>query len=266
MTSQLTTQGEAFASVRTMLARPDIQAQIRDVLPQHITPEKLAALALTQIRANPKLLDCTHMSLLGAVLESSKLGLEIGSMGQCWIVPLRNNKRDCIEANMWIGYRGLIELAYRSKLISSIEAHAVFEGDKFDYQFGTDKFIHHKPSDDADRSKLTHVYSVIETVMDGTLLDVMTHADVEKIRERSRMGNTGAWISDYIPMAIKTVLNRSLKKGPCSTELQRAITLDSQAEIGIPQGLGNEIDVTPKDETMTGEVPYSENVPDGVEQ
>ena len=75
MSNQLTTQTEKMKSVRDMLARPDIQAQIRDVLPAHVTPEKLAALTLTQIRTTPKLLDCTQSSLLGAVLESSKLDL-----------------------------------------------------------------------------------------------------------------------------------------------------------------------------------------------
>lgn len=256
MSNELTTQTEKMASVRDMLARPDIQAQIRDVLPQHVTPEKLAALTLTQIRTNPKLLECTQTSLLGAVLESSKLGLEIASMGQCWIVPFRD------EATLLIGYRGMIDLAYRSQLIKSIEAHAVFEGDDFDYQFGTEKFIHHKPSDEADRSKLTHVYSVIETVTGGMVMDVMTQGDVEKVRGYSRSGSSKSspWVLHYPEMAKKTSLHRGLKMAPCSTELQRAITLDEQAEIGKPQGLGEEIDVTPKDEP---EVPIAATVPEG---
>ena len=106
MSSQLTTHKEAFESVRDMLARPDIQTQIRDVLPAHVTPEKLAALTLTQIRSNPRLLDCSQTSLLGAVLESSKLGLEIGTLGHSWLVPYGK------EATLLVVYRGMLSLAY----------------------------------------------------------------------------------------------------------------------------------------------------------
>jgi recombination protein RecT len=237
-----------------MLARKDVQAQIRDVLPAHITPEKLAALTLTQIRSTPKLLDCTQTSLLGAVLESSKLGLEIATMGQCWVVPYGK------EATLLVGYRGMVSLAYRSGMIADAEAKAVYEGDSFGYMFGTSRFITHEPRADADRSNLTYVYAIIHTTTGGMLFDVMTKEDIEKIRNRSRAKSSGPWTTDYAEMAKKTVLRRLLKMAPCSTELSRAVTLDEQAEIGVSQGLGDAIDVTPQEEP---EVPEAANVPDG---
>jgi recombination protein RecT len=260
LSSELTTQQEAFTSVKALIAKPEIQSQIGDLLPDHISLKKLNALALVAFRKQPALFtECDRQSLLGALLEAAQLGLEIGTLGHCWLVALYNTKAGCKQANMWIGYRGMASLAYRSGMIADIEAHAVYDGDEFDYQFGTGKFIKHKPSDDADRSKITHFYSIINTTTSGTLMDVMTLADVEKIRNHSPGKNSPMWTNHYAEGGKKTVFRRLAKYAPCSTELSRAITLDEQAEIGLSQDLGDAIDVTPKD----GEVPIAADVPAG---
>jgi recombination protein RecT len=247
MTSQLTTTEDKLKSVRDTLASAAMQEQLRMALPKHVSPERIARIYLTSIRRTPKLLDCTRSSLFGALMETSQLGLEPGTLGHAWIIPYKT------EATLIVGYRGMLDLAWRSAKIKSVFVKEVYTGDFFEWSFGLDPVLNHQPNPDADRSKMTHVYAVIKTTGGGTLFDVMTLAEVEAIRERSRAKSSGPWVTDYAEMAKKTVLRRLMKLAPCSAELQRAVTLDEQAEYGISQGLSAAIDVTPEPEGDGGD-------------
>ena len=87
-------------------------------LPEHqqsaaVTAERFTRIALTEFRRNPKLLDCTEQSLLGGLLLSAQLGLEIGGpLGQSWLIPFRDTKTGTSEAIWILGYKGIIALAY----------------------------------------------------------------------------------------------------------------------------------------------------------
>lgn len=241
---ELIPQSQQMKNVAEFLTSKAMMAQLKMALPKHVTPERLARIVLTEIRRTPKLLECRRESLLGAILQCAQLGLEPGTLGQCWIIPYGP------EATFVAGYRGLAQLAWRSNMISSLSARAVFEGDVFAYDFGEDK-ISHKPGGESDPAKLTHVYAVIHTSSGGRLWDVMTRDEVEKIKTRSRAGSSGPWKTDYAEMAKKTVFRRLMKIAPCSAEIQTALSLEEAADQGISQGLDFEVpsepekDVTP---------------------
>ena len=61
-----------------------------------------------------------------------------------------------MEAQFQLGYRGLIDLARRTGEITSVYAHEVYEGDEFEYSYGLDKDLKHKPIGEEDESKITH--------------------------------------------------------------------------------------------------------------
>jgi recombination protein RecT len=222
----------ALKNVSELLTGKAMMAQLKLALPRHVTPERLARITLTEIRRTPKLLECTRESLFGAIMQAAQLGLEPGILGQCWIVPYGK------DATFIPGYRGLAQLAYRSGQISSIAGRAVFDGDTFAYDFGSDTFTH-KPAGETDPAKLTHVYAVIHTTNGGRLWDVMTRGEVEKIRTRSASDQKGSspWKTDYAEMAKKTVLRRLFKIAPCSAEMNTAMQLDESADSGLPQGI-----------------------------
>ncbi len=228
--SQLTTQTAAARDFGAMLQSPAMLSQLKMALPRHVTPERLARIVLTQVRQVPKLLECSRESLLGCVMQCAQLGLEPGTLGQAWIIPYGK------EATLVIGYRGMAQLAWRSAQIAGISARAAFEGDVFNYDYGADK-IEHKPGGETDPKKLTHVYAIIHTSNGGRLWEVMTRQEVERIRQRSRAGNSGPWQTDYAEMAKKTVLRRLFKIAPCSVEMQTALQLDDAADMGVPQGI-----------------------------
>ena len=234
----------ALQNVATLLTSKAMLAQLKLALPKHVTPERLARITLTQIRQNPKLLECSRESLLGAIMQCAQLGLEPGVLGQAWIIPFENRKEKCVEATLIVGYRGMIGLAWRSAQIKGVQSHCVYEGDAFEWAFGLEPKLFHKPAHlSLDPKTITHAYAVVHTTAGGVLYEVMTRAEVERIRERSRARDSGPWMTDYAEMAKKTVLRRILKLAPASVEMQQALALDEQADRGEPQAFAPMIDV-----------------------
>lgn len=230
-----------------LLASPGVQSQIKAALPRHMTAERMARIATTEMRKVPKLGACDPMSFLGAVIQCAQLGLEPGNaLGHAYILPF--DKREKVggqwktvrtEAQVIIGYRGMIDLARRSGQIVSIDARAVYEGDKFECVLGLDAKIDHTPDwqnpNRADASKLRFVYAVAKLKDGGVQFDVMSRAEVEGIRVRSKSADNGPWVTDFAAMAVKTVVRRLFKFLPVSIEMQTAVGLDEMAESGISQ-------------------------------
>jgi recombination protein RecT len=230
-----------------LLATPSVQSQIKAALPRHMTAERMARIATTEMRKVPKLGQCDPMSFLGAVIQCAQLGLEPGNaLGHAYILPF--DKREKVggqwktvrtEAQVIIGYRGMIDLARRSGQIVSIDARAVYEGDKFECILGLDPRVDHQPdwqnANRADASKLRFVYAVAKLKDGGVQFDVMSRAEVEGIRARSKSADNGPWVTDFAAMAIKTVVRRLFKFLPVSIEMQTAVGLDEMAEAGFSQ-------------------------------
>jgi recombination protein RecT len=224
-----------------MLASPGMQAQIKAALPRHMTPERLARIITTEIRKVPKLAECTPVSFFGAVIQCAQLGLEPGNaLGHAYLLPYGK------DVQLIIGYRGMIDLARRSGQIISIDARAVYEGDRFECRLGLDPHIDHVPDwtnpNRTKGEKLQFVYAVAKLKDGGLQFDVMSRAEVEGIRARSKAGGNGPWKTDYQAMALKTVVRRLFKFLPVSIEMQRAVGLDERAEAGLSQDNGAVID------------------------
>jgi len=227
--------------VAHILAGASMQAQIKAALPRHMTPERLARIVTTEIRKVPKLAECTPVSFFGAVIQCAQLGLEPGNaLGHAYLLPYGK------DVQLIIGYRGMIDLARRSGQIVSIDARAVYEGDKFECTLGLDPHIDHVPDwNNPNRTKadkLQFVYAVAKLKDGGIQFDVMSRAEIEGIRARSKAGNGGPWKTDYTAMALKSVVRRLFKFLPVSIEMQTAVGLDERADAGLPQDNGAIID------------------------
>jgi recombination protein RecT len=217
------------------------KSEIAKALPHHMTADRMARVALTECRKNPALMRCDPASLLGAVIQASQLGLEPGgALGHCYLLPFENRKKGITEVQFLVGYRGMIDLARRSGQIISIEAHAVFDGDQFECEFGLDSKLRHVPDwhngNRTDPSKMRFVYAVAKLKDGGVQFEVMSRAEVDAIRARSKSASSGPWTTDYIAMALKTVIRRLFKYLPVSIELQQAVSLDEQVDANLSQG------------------------------
>jgi len=200
-------------------------------LPKHLTPDKLIGTVLTSIARNPELLQCTQTSLLGAIWTAAQLGLNPnGLLGEGYLSPYRNNKKNVTECQFIPGYRGYIKLAYQSGQVKTFQAECVYTNDQFHYEKGLDPKLIHIPAKPP-RGELIAVYVVVQLLNGGFLFDVMYKDEVDLIRLASPGKNLNAWTKHYDEMAKKTVCRRIAKITPVSTELELAAGLDEKAEV-----------------------------------
>lgn len=185
-------------------------------------------------------------------MQSAQLGLEPDTpLGESYLVPFRNNKRNCMEVQLIPGYRGLIKLARQSEAIGGVDAQVVYEKDNFEIEFGLQQKLVHRPYLDGDRGGPRLFYAIVRAKDPAAepIVELMTLDQIDAIRRRSKAGQSGPWVTDYEEMGRKTVIKRALKRAPMSTELWTAISLDNQAENGEPQTIDVDPEILGADET-----------------
>ena len=239
-----------------------MKPQIALALPKAMNADRLARIALTNIRTNPKLLECSVESLMGAVMLSAQLGLEPGPLGHAYLVPYGK------ECTLIIGYRGLIDLARRSDQIVSLAAHVVHENDKFEFTYGLEENLVHEPNW-TNPGRPLGAYMVAKLKDGGHAIEVMSYDEIEAVRSRSKAAKSGPWVTDWEEMARKTVVRRGSKYLPLSIESQRAIAQDETIKTAIEPDMQDVIDVSavPVPDMDLGKPPEEKTAPeDGKEE
>lgn len=210
------TKAEELTDFVTTTLAPSLD----DVLQQQISRERFARIVLGAFRTAPKLMECSRASLGSALLSAAALRLEPnGPLGEAYLIPYKDT------CQFIIGYKGLLTLARRSGAIVEVTAQVVRAGDEFEYEFGSNRTLRHKPAI-GQRGEVTMVYAYAHLKDGGFAFEVMNVSDVEAIRQRGRSGSSGPWSTDWEAMAKKTVLRRLCKLLPMSTELAHAVQID----------------------------------------
>lgn len=214
-----------------------IEAQIAKALPSAgITAERLIRLATTEMSKNPKLATCTKESFLGSVMMAASLGLEVGTLGQAYLIPYGST------CTFIIGWQGLVDLMYRSPLVANISANKIHQFDEFDYEEGANSKLYHKPKcnefglplPESKRGDVIGYYAVAKLTNGSTVHIVMSKEDVQDWgRKFSKTYNnsTSPWKTDFDAMALKTCVRRLAKWVPKATEAHRAASADERVSI-----------------------------------
>lgn len=211
------------------------------VLPQHVKADRLMKIALGAMRQTPKLMECSVESLFGALVWCAQLGLEPNTpMGHAYLIPFK--KKGVMEVQCIIGYRGLIDLSRRSGQIVSIAAHEVCANDEFEFSYGLDEKLSHKPAL-SNRGAVIAYYAVAKLQGGGHAFEVMSVEQVEAIRDREgsnawkdiwengrpsgrREKASSPWWDHPAEMGRKTAVRRLFKYLPVSIELSDAVQAD----------------------------------------
>lgn len=234
-------QGTTAIAKRTMfdVLKEKIASKMNDIstaLPEHLRKPAVVArwerVLVSTIARTPKLQQCAKSpegiaSLLQAIQQAAQLGLEpTGVLGSAYLVPFENRKKNIVEAQLIVGYRGLIDLARRSGQIESIEARVVHSNDRFKALLGSESKLEHEPAWEGEPGTFKCVYAVAKLKGGQEQIEVMTKAQVDAIRSRSKAAGSGPWVTDYEEMARKTVVRRIAKYLPLTPELADAFALD----------------------------------------
>lgn len=202
-----------------------MQGEIAKALPSVLTPERFTRITLSALSTNAKLAETTPKSFLGAMMTAAQLGLEPNTpLGQAYLIPFRNH--GVLECQFQLGYKGLIDLAYRSGDVSTIQAHTVYSNDEFEYELGLEPKLRHVPAK-SDRGDPVFFYAVFRTKDGGYGFDVMSLDDVRThAKKYSKAYSNGPWQTNFEEMAKKTVLKRVLKYAPLKTDFVRGLSAD----------------------------------------
>jgi recombination protein RecT len=227
-----------FLVVRDLLERS--KNEIAKALPKSITPERVARIALTTLRKNPGLLECDPNSFLGAVMQASQLGFELDdNLGLAYLVPFYNKKRGIKEAQLVIGYRGLIELARRSGKLKNINARVVYENEPFTIEYGLMENLKHIPLPPTKRgNSIKGVYAVATMNDNSTVFDFLWAEELEEIKKAAiakseKFSFSSPWTTHTEEMMKKTTIRKLMKYLSLSPEIVKATVIDEYGEAGI---------------------------------
>jgi recombination protein RecT len=212
------------------------------VLPSHLTPERMARLALSAVRTTKGLRECTLASFASSIMACATLGLEPNTpLGHAYLIPRK--MKGVPTCTLIVGYQGLIELMYRSGVVASVKAEPVFKDDQFQCEKGLNPVLRHVPGDSDDPRSLTHVYTIVRWKGGGEpLWDVMTRRQIDARRAIGGRREYSPWETHYIEMACKSGVRGIAKWVPSSTErpaLHQAIAYEERVERGaMAQAIG----------------------------
>jgi recombination protein RecT len=192
---------------------------------------RFMASAISYVRKVPKLLECSHESLITALVDSAQFRfMPSGVMGEAYIIPYAS------EAKFQLGYQGIVTLLYRTNKISGITANIIYKNDHFEYEEGLDAKLVHKPAMfGKEKGEAIGVYTVAHMTDGAKTFKVMDKDAVMGIKALSKAKKSAEspWNSDKDPemwMWKKTCLIQHAKLLPKTAELQKALEKDFEGE------------------------------------
>lgn len=280
------TQVESFEPRQTIVdfIRQN-QGLIAESLPKGMPPERFTRLVLTLLRKNPDLQRCSPPSFMGSILTAAALGLEIGLNNEAHLAPYnvkvydpetgREAKR--LEAQLIVGYGGYAKMFWQHPMAAALDAQAVYKGDVFEWEKGTQPYLRHKPSmSGEDRGDPIAYYAIAGLSNGAVQFQVFTPRQIAALRG-GKIGPKGDIKDPEHWMERKTALVQTLKLMPKTTGMSQTLAVDEQpgqnlwavnAAAQINTGSLVTLDAVPAAEpdidTATGEVTYTQqgHVPD----
>lgn len=213
-----------------------MEGEIAKALPSVITPERFTRIVLSALSVNPNLAQCSPKSFLAAMMTSAQLGLEVNTpLGQAYVIPYRNHGQ--LEAQFQLGYKGLLDLAYRSGEVELVQSQVVYQNDKFEVAYGLEPKLEHVPAM-ADRGDPIAVYALFKTKSGGYGFEVMSMDDIRKhARKFSKSYQNGPWQTNFEEMAKKTVIKKVLKYAPLKSDFVRGVASDETIKHEISEDM-----------------------------
>lgn len=157
------------------------------------------------------LMDCTIISMVDALTTCAQLGLSpSGRLGSAYLIPFKTT------CTLVIGYRGYVDLAYRSGDVQSFHAEVVYDKDTFIHEEGLQPVLEHIRTEEENPGPLRAVYAVARMKDGGVAHVVMLRREVLAIKGRSRASESGPWVTDEGEMWKKTAIRRLIKLLPLS--------------------------------------------------
>lgn len=207
---------------------------------------------VSSVQNNEQLKECANTSIFNAALIGAALDLSPSpQLGQFYMVPFKNTKKNCKEAQFQLGYKGYQQLAIRSGQLKKLNVLAIKDGELIKYDPLNEEIEVNLIDDEVERenAKTIGYYAMFELVngfrktMYWSREKMLKHADKYsqsfsivgynklingEIAEKDMWKYSSFWYKDFDGMAFKTMLRQLISKGGCpmSIEMQKAYECD----------------------------------------
>lgn len=210
-------------TVMSVISSPAFHTQLGLALGSNNKAQWFARTITTEVQKNPKLKECSALSFANSVLLAAQMKLEIGEvLGQVYLIPYGNT------CKLIVGYRGLVQLAYRSSRIKDIHADVVYENDEFEFTQGENKTLIHKPKLGNRGDRIIAFYAYARLKDGGFEHVVLETKEVDAIKNTSKSQNV--WKDHYVEMGKKTAIRRLFKVLPVDSAVIKAMSAEDEME------------------------------------
>lgn len=210
--------------------------------------------AIQAIQKNEKLSQCMPHTVQNAVINVAAVGLTLNpALGYAYLVPESEKVKDGGGQEVWVqncslrvSFKGLLKIATDSGSILWAKAEIVKAKDSFKYR-GPCELPAHEMDAFGDRGETVGAYCIAKTHQGDVLVDIMSAAEIAKIRGSAKQD--GVWAKWPDEMAKKAILKRASKQWPKTDRddrLDRAIAVVNEYEGS--EDIRQERDITPKQE------------------
>ena len=270
----------AFSSFMTSNA---VQKRIGAMISGDGGPRFISSV-VSAVSVNPALAECDYGTILSAALLGESLKLSPSpQLGQYYMVPFNDKKRNTKVAQFQLGYKGYIQLAIRSGQYKKLNVLAIKKGEliRYDPLFEEIEVSLIEDENKREQTETIGYYAMFELVngfrktMYWSREKMIAHADRYsmafsasayqkildgKIPQNDMWKYSSFWYKDFDGMAYKTMLRQLISKwGVMSIDLQAALDKDTAVTYGdgsveyvdnsadFVQGV---VDVTPSEEPL----------------
>lgn len=223
------------------LKQDNIMQQLSETLGRNSAP--LVTSALTAVANNYQLKDATPVSVYTSLMKAAALNLTVDpNLGFAYLVPYKRNFKEngqwvnVTEAQLQIGYKGLVQLALRSGQIKSVNTGTIYESEFKGYNKITGEFtIDETIIPDEDKDEVAGYFAYVQLVNGGEVKQFSRKKQIEHFAKKYSKAysydldnnkKSSPWSTEFNAMAEKTVLKQVLKFVPMSLEMQEAVSVD----------------------------------------
>lgn len=229
--------------------------QLQRALPAHMTIDRFISVVMGAVSKNPSIAECKPASILQAVGQAARMGLEIDISGHGFLVAYKG------VCTFVPGWQGVVDLINRSGR-GVVRTGAVYQDDFFEWELGLEPFLRHKNTGVETAENLIFTYAIGQIRGEGgwTPPPIIEVWSADKIRhhleEYNKVGARHYALSsgnNWVMYARKIPLLQVAKYMPKSAEISRAIEAANRADTGEAMTIDAEMNFT--DEPGAGAPP-----------
>ena len=217
--------------INAMLEQRD--HELRRALPSHIAVERFKRCVVTSCSINTELVAVDRQSLWLACMQAAQDGLLPDRKEGVIVAYHDNNPKSRTYGQQTAQWQpmisGILKRFRNSGQFKSITANIVREGEEFAYWIDElGEHMRHVPGDST--AKPVKAYAQALTKDGGSMIKVMTVAEINKRRAVSRAKDGPMWKEWWDEAAQKTVLRNLAKRLPSSSDLDDLMRRDDDED------------------------------------